>query len=222
MSLAKMEDSLFDEWDGGERLVRDGAVDAACYEQCARKVLFVLKEANDPGGGAWDLRGFLRAGQRGRGATWHNVARWAEGIRCLPCVVPWSELERRKLSLRSIVAVNLKKVPGGSNADIGAIRDFAHANREILRRQFALYKPDLVVGCGRDVSDILFGAVYDLREDWAVTSNGIWHAGFNDIHDQLLAHPARYVAYWHPGVRWPANLLHYGLTRAVAEAVPIN
>ena len=202
-SLADREDDLFDEWEGesGEQgFVRDGAVDAACYERSCRKTLFVLKEANDPNGGRWDLRKFLRDG--GRGSTWNNIARWAEGIRRLPDVVPWGDLadmdaERRASSLRSIVAVNLKKEPGGATADVDVVRDFALANRAYLRRQFALYRPDYVVGCGSGVAEILFGDVYERRTDWASTSKGIWYAGFGASPDdpaQLVSDVLRLLA----------------------------
>ena len=91
MSLSDREDELFESWPSRqEPFVRDGVVDA---DECVRsrvKLLFVLKEVNDLGGGGWDLREFLRAG--GRAQTWNTVARWVEGIDRLLCIVPWTEL----------------------------------------------------------------------------------------------------------------------------------
>ena len=88
----------------------------------------VLKEANDPGGGGWDLREFLREG--GRAPTWNNVARWTKWLSALPEVVPWAELEAmnrdaRRHTLRVVAAVNLNKVPGGSTANFAEIQRFA-------------------------------------------------------------------------------------------------
>ena len=102
-------------------------------------------------------------------------------------------------------------------ADVDVVRDFALANRAYLRRQFALYRPDYVVGCGSGVAEILFGDVYERRTDWASTSKGIWYAGFGASPDDPPNLSATYFAYWHPNVRWPGNLVHYGLVDAVAE-----
>ena len=43
-------------------------------------IVFILKEVNDPDGGGWDLRQFLR-NNGDRPQTWNNVARWVHGIR---------------------------------------------------------------------------------------------------------------------------------------------
>lgn len=114
--ITDREDRLFEAWPSRqESFVRDGIVDADEYARSRVKLLFVLKEVNDLGGGGWDLREFLRDG--GRGQTWNTVTRWVEGIEQLPCTVPWSELStvdnnRRKRVLRKVAAVNLKKEPG--------------------------------------------------------------------------------------------------------------
>ena len=106
-------------------------------------------------------------------------------------------------------------------ADVDVVQDFALANRTHLRRQFALYRPDYrpdyVVGCGSGVAEILFGDVYERRTDWASTSKGIRCAGFGASPDDPPNLSATYFAYWYPNVRWPANLVHYGLVDAVAE-----
>ena len=116
--------------------------------------------------------------------------------------------DTRRRILNSVAAVNLKKVPGGSTANFAEIQRFARDNAAFLRRQLDLYKPDYIVGCGHDVADILYGDVYEQRPDWKVTSRGIWHAPFGE---------AKYIYYWHPNARWPANLLYYGLIDAVRE-----
>ncbi len=120
--LNDREETLFDEWERnlrseGKGFVRDGVVCARSYESSSPRIVFVLEEANDPGG-TWDLRGFLRDGAQGQ--TWNNVTRWTRGILTLPRIVPWEALEvidkrARAETLRKIVAVNIKKTPGGGN-----------------------------------------------------------------------------------------------------------
>ena len=86
-NLNERENALFEEWEHnlgqqGESFVRDGAVCGETYQSTTPRLLFLLKEVNDPEGGNWDLREFLREG--GQGPTWNNVTRWTRGILALP------------------------------------------------------------------------------------------------------------------------------------------
>ena len=213
--LGERENKLFDSWrhrlgHDSEHFVPDGAVCGNTYESTSTRVVFLLKEVNDPGGGNWDLRDFLRKG--GRGATWNNVTRWTKGLLALPQVLPWEDLryinrEARSHTLRKIAVVNLKKVPGGGAADVDRLRDFASNNREYLRRQLELYRPNLIVGCGADVTSVLFGEVYP-EPKWRRSVRGTWHAQIEG---------ATYLDYYHPNARVSGNLLHYGLIDTVRE-----
>ena len=104
-----------------------------------------LFETNDWSG---DLRSTLRDGDH-QGATWNNITRWIEGIVRLPHIVSWSELspapdeERRKQALRKVVAVNLKKSPGGSEANDDKLRGAAQANRDLLLAQLSIIRARL-------------------------------------------------------------------------------
>lgn len=213
--LGEREDALFDRWRGGlgrdsGRFVPDGAVCAETFESTDTRIVFLLKEVNDPDGGNWDLREFLRDG--GRGATWNNVTRWTKGLLALPQLLPWGDLEHidkeaRIGTLRNIAAVNLKKVPGGGGADVDVLRDFARRNREYLRRQLELYRPSLIVGCGGDVTSVLFGEILP-EPDWRRSVRGVRYARIEG---------ATYLDYYHPNARISGNLLNYGLIDSVQE-----
>ena len=213
--LSAREDALFEEWKrslghASERFVPDGAVCGETYESTWPRIVFLLKEVNDPGGGDWDLRHSLRRG--GRGQTWNNVTRWTEGILALPEIRPWNDLERidenaRIRALRKIAAVNIKKTPGGATAEVDGLRRFARANREFVRRQLDLYRPNLIVGCGSDVSDVLFEDIYG-KPEWRITVRGTWYAALDS---------ATYFDYYHPNARMSGMLLHYGLIDSVRE-----
>ena len=220
--IAEKEDKLFEAWPARqESFVRDGIVDADEYARSRVKLLFVLKEVNDLGGGGWDLREFLRCG--GRGLTWNTVTRWIEGIERLPCIVPWDELSpidknRRKRVLRKIAAVNLKKEPGAGVADYDQLREATQRDRQFISAQLSLYAPDYVICCGTLVKDLLFGpgpiSVYPLNDDdWKSTRRGVRYS---------IVNGTPHIAYLHPQARMPGNLIHYGLIDAVAELAEIS
>ena len=216
--VAEEEDRLFEDWASGHKsFARDGIVDADEHASSPVKLLFVLKEVNDPGGGGWDLRQFLRNG--GRESTWNRVTRWVEGIQRLPCIVPWSELslqvdnDRRKRALRKIAAVNLKKEPGGGEADDDKVREAAQRDRKFISAQLSLYAPDYVICCGKIVADLLVGAesigVYPLNNnEWMSTRRGVRYRTVDGT---------PHIAYYHPQARIAGNIIHYGLIDAVAE-----
>src|ERR1022692_3478306 len=161
MDLHDKEQELFERWRVDiPGFVTDGAVDVEAYSGSSPKILFLLKEVNDPGpgGGGWCLRDFLRQG--GRPETWTNVTRWVYGIRNLPAEVPWHIVsgvgipeKQRCCQLRTVAAVNLKKTPGGHTTDMRSFWPVVHRDAEHLREQFNLYSADLVICCGSTVAD---------------------------------------------------------------------
>lgn len=212
MNIRTSEEELFAEWRPKRRgFVADGVIDESAYLQSSRKLLFVLKEVNDPDGGGWDLREFVKKGERAR--TWDNITRWVEGIRRLGEDIPWSELveidgERRRETLKSIAAVNLKKSPGGHTTDSAELAKISEEDRVFLARQFALYAPDVIVCCG--TSD-LFHSLVPICEQpqWKSTRRGVRFHAYR---------PEKFVVeYSHPEARCTPQLLYYGLIDAIRE-----
>jgi hypothetical protein len=217
MNIRQSENELFAEWSSKRPgFVADGVVDENAYLQSSLKLLFVLKEVNDIGGGGWDLRQFLRDG--GRKQTWNNVTRWVEGIRRLPGGIPWEELEyigeeRRRHALISIAAVNLKKSPGGHTTDSRVLANIAEEDKIFLNRQFALYDPDVIVCCG---TSKIFGSLIQLHEQpqWENTRRGV---RFYEYSKEKFV-----VDYSHPEARCAWPLLYYGLLDAMREMLIPN
>jgi len=212
MSIQSREDELFAEWSRSRPdFVKDGVVDEQAYLSSSPKLLLVLKEVNDPGGGGWDLREVLR--EAVRKPTWDNVTRWIEGLQALPEHIDWENLneieqKRRRKALRSIVAVNLKKSPGGHTSDPVAVEEAAKKDKAFFNRQFQLYKPDFVICCG--TSDLFHKIVlFPTEPDWCRTKRGVW------FHEYEKGR--RVIAFSHPGARCAPYLLHYGLIDAVRE-----
>ncbi len=65
--------------------------------------------------------------------------------------------------LRKITTINLKKIGGGSAAQDKIIHDYAKKDRVFIKRQIELYKPDIIICCGRGKgknADILHAIFY--------------------------------------------------------------
>ena len=74
MSIREKENELFTRWRGEHHgFVSDGVVSEEDYDNSKIRLLFFLKEVNDPNGGNWDLREFIQDGARSQ--TWNNIAR---------------------------------------------------------------------------------------------------------------------------------------------------
>lgn len=212
MSIRCQEEKLFSDWSiGRSDFVTDGVIDEQLYLGSQKKLLFVLKEVNDLGGGGWDLREFVRAG--GRAQTWNNIARWVEGIRNLPQDLTWDSLEvmdepRRQAALSSIAVMNLRKSPGGHTTDVVRLKEDSNRDIELINRQIAIYDPDYLVCCG--TSDLFHSIVhFPQYPAWKRTARGVWY------HEPRAG---KYViAYSHPEARCASNLLHYGLVDAIRE-----
>jgi len=211
MSITARENNLFDEWKGNrEGFVSDGLVSELDYLNSNTKICIVLKEVNDPHGGGWDLREFLSNGARAQ--TWNNVVRWIHSIRNIDLNIPWEDIDnidekKRSSQLKSICAMNLKKSPGTHTADSASLKFVANEDSEFIKKQFALYDPDITI-CGG--TGDLFKSVAGLNEyKWNRTMRGIWW---------YERAPSKYVvAYCHPEARVDNPLIVYGLVDAIRE-----
>lgn len=214
LTIREEEERIFAEWRRDrEGFVADGIVDEEAYLASEPKLLFVMKEVNDPGGGDWDLRQFVWDGARSQ--TWDNVTRWVRGIRQLPSELSWDQLgeiteEHRRDTLRSIAAINVKKSPGGHTTDNQALWEIANADKTHFNEQFHLYDPDVTICCGSVTSDIFHGLVdFAADPNWLMTTRGIW------FHERSSGKFV--ISYAHPEARVAACLLYYGIVDALRE-----
>jgi len=214
MSISQQEESLFTQWRQlCPDLVTDGVIDERLYMVSNPKILLIIKEVNDKGGGNWDLREFVRNG--GRPQTWENVTRWLIGIRRLSEDIRWKELEKitelqRRDELKSIAVMNLKKSPGGHTTIPEQLHSAAARDRELLAEQFSIYSPDLIICCGTDASNALHAQVRQVQSPrWQQTRRGIWY--------HKMSNGAAVISYAHPEARVADSILYYGLVDAVRE-----
>ncbi|XWN38179.1 MAG: hypothetical protein ROO71_04425 [Balneola sp.] len=207
-TIRSKEDALFDEWsEKYPSFVRDGVISENAYENSKLKILLILKEVNDKGGGGWDLRNYVS--EKPRGMTWNMVSYWVKGILDLEKSFDWKCLKETKKSdraeyLQSIAVMNLKKTPGGGSSDEKEIREFTQDDREYLSKQFNLYNSDIVICCGtgKFVKEII-------EVDWKKTTRGIKYGEFENN---------KYIySFYHPQARYPNHFKYYMLIDAIKE-----
>jgi len=223
-------DSLFAErWSrqGLHNFIFDGIVYEKEWQKAEPKVLFVLKDANDPPGKDrpckdWDLREFLRNGAydgtRGYTSTWGLLSRWVYGLRENYC--SWEDTnssgkdfsnhhDRRSL-LRTIAAINLKKSGGGGQTNQQGLKEATERDAKLIAEEIEIIEPDIIVGCG---TGWLFSTLYPEEGQLANVrlSSGVV-CQRNLQHDWVLLH------YYHPQARYPHNLMYTMLMFALEEA----
>lgn len=210
MSIRERENELFKRWEQVRPdLVKDGVICESTYLKSNPKILFILKEVNDKGGGKWDLREYVAAGARSD--SWNNITRWVKGIINLNHDLNWSEIcqiseEDRIKNLKNISVMNLKKSPGGHTSYSSTLAQAAEQDKNFISEQFGLYNPDLVIcgGTGSEAEHFL-----GIKPAWKSTSRGINYFEFRQ--GKFI------VSYSHPMARVGSTLLYYGLIDAVRE-----
>ncbi len=134
-------------------------------------------------------------------------------MRNLPPIREWSFYEEitedfRKEILKSIVAMNLRKSPGGPTTDSAVLATVAREDKDYIRRQYDLYDPDITICGGGDVEK-LFREVVGHRKMWQKTTGCVcWYERNARKYVVSFSHPAAFVK---------QSLLLYGLLDAVRE-----
>lgn len=221
MSIREAEETLFDEWSRDRKwFTRDGVICESQYLKASPRILFILKEPNDKKKTFKDLRAFLQEG--GRSQTWDSIARWIKGI-YWGMGLSWNDLavdnmghdERNNFrieQLQKVVAMNLKKEPGVEVTDNKELTRHALADGDFLKRQIALYEPELIICCGPMVGHLASEIFWpDRTKDWKETS---WGVEYLQVTNRQVA-----ISYHHPAARAAPNALCQTLMGAVREVL---
>ena len=237
MNIHEEENQLFDDWKEKRKdrsgFVRDGVVCATAYSKSDPKIAIILKEPHGDNGG--DIRNWLKSFDRpGADITWDSVARWVCGIRCVinNKVIPdWQEMnasnkgavgskkfKKFKIkNIKSICAINLKKVPGGGTANYTDVEQIAMDDKDMLREQYKIYDPDLTICAGTEKPfwkamgyEINAGAENSTEiMAWRETKRGVWW---------YEREPKKYVvSFYHPARPIEHTLKLYPLIDAINE-----
>lgn len=221
-NIEKLEDQLFDDWFKKDpKILRDGVFDADKYCISKPRILYVLKEP-------WmeeipDKRNLLDTVRNGDVVpTWTNLTRWTIALQkfSIGQFPVWKDdLEfindhDRRNTLQSIAMMDLKKTPGATTSDMDEIQAWAKNNYELLRRQLAIYNPDIIICCGSRVCDILRNDVCKIDKKWQMTKRGIYYFCYDGGNGKKI--PA--IDFVHPQQRNTKNsLLAYALIDAWSE-----
>lgn len=172
MTIKNQEQQLFLKWRKERNyayFMRDGLFCEEEWNKQSTKILYVLKEANWENGDV-DLCEYLLSEKSPTyWKTWNNIARWTQAIRVggeYPQKV--TKADKTKC-LRTIAALNIKKVGGDAQADDEEIRQYGKNDAKYIRRQIELYQPDIIICCGRGDgknADILYNYVFSEKTPW--------------------------------------------------------
>lgn len=154
--IKEQEKQLFQRWQserGYPYFISDGVFDEMTWSAETLKITFVLKEANWRNGSA-DLCEWILKNKPWK--TWNNIARWTKALLEGGEYPRYISMEERNRLLSRVSFLNLKKVGGGSEAEPEKIRQAAYNDAIYIREQLLLYKPDMIICCGKWlVADIL-------------------------------------------------------------------
>jgi|GEM_PF-437772 len=158
--MEERERELFDEWAKHypNGFFHDGVPNPERYLKTKTKCIFVLREANFAGEQKhYELRKELRENPQ---AFWRQkVVPWCYGLAESNRSSDWESLWLRAREARKDHAkcieflsmfgyIQIKKSPGGSTAKREELEAAAQRDRDFIRRQIAIYHPDIIVACG--------------------------------------------------------------------------
>jgi hypothetical protein len=125
------------------------------HPKSKHRILWILKEANDPDGGGWSLIDFLATRVDESEGLFH-YSRWAATFGLVIKVsygllngfIDYDKIEKdlkkASESLDYIAVINIKKVPGGSQASLAKVAE--EINPQLILKQINEINPDIVIG----------------------------------------------------------------------------
>lgn len=200
---------------GNEHFVPCGVVNEEAYLSNKPKLVFVLREVNDPEQKpGWSMVDFLcRQVSRGlKGHSiypmWKRVGIWSYAIR--NGFPRYRDLDSSLVAaegLKYIGMTNLKKSGGGSVSDMEIIRKYAKATLTLWKRELEIMNPEVIL-CGRTyriVSELL-----ELKRQ--ETASGLWYSIWQHDNNSSLI-----FAFYHPSYRGSSSMLYALLKESFLE-----
>jgi len=179
-----------------ERFMYDGAISYSDYEKATRRVVFLLKDANEQSEG-WalsqipDLKEYSETGE----------IKWGKKIiprrLCLMYeVIVGEKYEDKHKYLREVAYVNVKKDGGESQCYKSVLNKYAKAYGEYLLRQLKGLEPDIIV-CGgtfealvREIMQIEYKAGARFEDKTKEKGYFTWHIGTKNVKIVNMFHPS--------------------------------
>lgn len=198
-----------------EHFVPCGVVDQEAYEASSPKLVFVLKEVNDPRQTpGWSMVGFLQdqvkqglSGQRIY-QMWKVIGIWAYAVHNgFPTYADINTVQTPAEGLQGIGMTNLKKSGGAGAASYRAVREYASKTTELWKSELEIMNPDIILCCGTFwiVTELL-----GLRS--GKTASGCYYSVWKHENGEPLL-----VSTYHPASRIKKEMLYDLLKETLLE-----
>jgi len=174
MTLEEKENNLFNRWRTSinsteDKFAKDGLANEKIFNNAKYKILFLAKETNDTDKN-WDTREYLRRGvffkSTGKpiSATFSNIYRWTnlflnnltdyKQFKKVPMHKEKDEIIKGSPRINifsQIGMMNLKKTTGTHTTNNDELKICIENDNKFINEQISIYKPDIVICCGRGV-----------------------------------------------------------------------
>jgi len=141
---------LFDEWEKNVpeykgKFVRDGIINEQLYQTTSLKILFIMKEPNDPKQEAWDFRDWWK--EKIKYAFSYRIGEWSYGLfnNFPPYDDIWTNPNSVYNAIQQIAFMNIKKSGGGANSEYERMLNHLRLNLDYLQREIQIISPDIII-----------------------------------------------------------------------------
>jgi hypothetical protein len=185
---------LFDEWELAVpeykgKFVRDGIINEQLYQTASPKILFIMKEPNDPKQETWDFRDWWK--DEIKYTFSYRIAEWSYGL--LNNFPQFDDIRLKEGSLQKaiqyIAFMNIKKSGGSGNSEYNRMMEHVQMNFDNLHRQIAIISPDIII-MGTSWNELRDGLFPNI--DWVKSGYDI----LIGKHDK-----SKVIDYYHPSSR---------------------
>ena len=226
---------IFEKWENkykGRSFVFDGIIDENEWSKQNPKICFLLKEAyteDKENYFKWSLSKWLNKDKNSVINTWNTVALWTYGIlNTTESEIPgypdqnYFDKGKKHDILKKISAVNVKKVDGVKKSNWYDLKNYAEADRSLLREQIDKINPDVIV-CGKtfDFLRIIYGASYNEKKNCVDDNGEIKYSdkGYVIFTNKNTNKRIIVVAYYHPANQFPSKVNFYALCAFYQQAL---
>lgn len=198
---------LFEEWEQTTneykgRFVRDGIIEEQLYKSALPKILFILKEPNDPGQEADDIREWWKDRKQSLNAFGKRLAELSYGL--LQDFPPFENISTNNNDatyidiIHRIALMNIKKSGGGGISKCDQMMDHAKMNINFLHREIKIIEPDIII-TGTSWPCLRDEVFKNNNIEWKNSGYAIQIGRYND---------AKVIDFYHPSSRNAAPALY--------------
>ena len=199
-----------------EHFVPCGVVDQEAYESSTPKLVFLLKEVNDPKQTpGWSMVGFLQdqvkrglSRQSIKPVMWKELGIWSYAIHNnFPRYRDINTDQAAAEGLKCVGMTNLKKSGGGGKAIDRVIREYAAKTIELWKSELEIMNPDIIICCG---TFWIVAPLLGLTPNR--TATGWFYSSWKHGNGKSLL-----VSTYHPAIRGRKDMLYAFLKEGLLE-----